>query len=58
MKQQENQHNTGKEFEVGDWVIMRLQPYKQMSLSQQNKDNKLALSYYGTVVRMECTSNS
>ena len=26
---------------------MRLQPYKQMSLKQLNKDNKLAPKYYG-----------
>jgi hypothetical protein len=31
---------------VGDWVFMRIQPYKQMSLKQQNKNNKLAPKYY------------
>jgi hypothetical protein len=28
MKQQECQHHSEREFEVGDWVFIRLQPYK------------------------------
>lgn len=32
---------------MGDWVFVRLQPYKRMTLKQQNKDNKLAPRYYG-----------
>jgi hypothetical protein len=47
MKQQVDQHCSEREFEVGDWVFMRLQPYKQMSLKKQKKDNKLAPKYYG-----------
>jgi hypothetical protein len=47
MKQQADQHRSEREFEVGDWVFLRLQPYKQMSLKQQKKDNKLAPKYYG-----------
>jgi hypothetical protein len=35
MKQQINQHHSEREFEVGDWVFLRLQPYKQMSLPGQ-----------------------
>ena len=46
MKQQADQHRSGS-FEEGDWVFLRLQPYKQMSLKQLNKDNKLAPKYYG-----------
>ena len=34
-------------FDVGDWVFLRLQPYKHMSLKQANKDNKLSPKYYG-----------
>ena len=46
MKQQEDQHCTERSFEVGDWVFSRLQPYKQMSLKQAKKDNKLSPKYY------------
>ena len=47
MKQQEDQHRRERKFEVGDWVFLRLQPYKQMFLKKQNKDNKLSPKYYG-----------
>jgi hypothetical protein len=32
---------------VGDWVFMRIQPYKQMSLKKQKNDNKLESKHYG-----------
>jgi hypothetical protein len=28
MKQQADQHRSERSFEVGDWVFLRLQPYK------------------------------
>ena len=31
---------------MGDLVFLRLQPYKQIPLKQQNQDNKLPLKYY------------
>jgi len=34
MKQQADQHHSKISFDVGDWVFLRLQPYK--------KDNKLS----------------
>eukprot|EP00253_Pinus_taeda_P027620 PITA_27620 len=37
-----NQHRNERSFDVGDWVFLRLQPYKQMSLNQAQKDNKLS----------------
>ena len=46
MKQQEDQHLSERIFEVGDWVFLRLQPYKQMSLKKNKKDNKLSPKYY------------
>jgi hypothetical protein len=49
MKQQAYQHHSEREFEVGDLVFFRLQPYEHMSLKQQKKDNKLAPKYYGPV---------
>jgi hypothetical protein len=42
MKQQEDQNRTEISFEVGDWVFLRLQPYKHMSLKKSKKDNKLS----------------
>ena len=47
MKQQANQHRSERSFDVGDWVFLRLQPYKKMSLKQAKKDNKLSPKYYG-----------
>jgi hypothetical protein len=47
MKQQAYQHRSERSFEVGDWVFLRLQPYKQMSLKQDKKDKKLSPKYYG-----------
>jgi hypothetical protein len=47
MKQEEDQHRREMEFEVGDWVFLRIQPYKQMSLKKQTMDNKLEPKYYG-----------
>ena len=45
MKQQVDQHWGEINFEVGDCIFLRLQPYKQISLMQKNKDNKLAPKY-------------
>ena len=46
MKQQADRHRTEREFEVRDWVFVRLQPYKQLSLKKCGK-NKLAPQFYG-----------
>ena len=42
MKQQADQHRSEGSFDVRDWVFLRLQPYKKMSLKQAEKDNKLS----------------
>ena len=47
MKQQAYQHRNERSFDVGDLEFLRLQPYKQMSLKQATKDNKLSPKYYG-----------
>ena len=47
MKQQARQHRSERSFDVGDWVFLRLQPYKQMSFKKAKKDNKLSPKYYG-----------
>jgi hypothetical protein len=40
MKQQADQHRSERIFEVGDWMFLRLQPYKHMSLKKEKRDNK------------------
>ena len=47
MKQQADQHRSERSFDVGDQVFLWLQPYKQISLKQAKKDNKLSPKYYG-----------
>ena len=42
-----DQHHSERIFDVGDWVILQLQSYKQMSLKQAKKDNKLSPKHYG-----------
>ena len=46
MKQQADQHRTEREFEVGDCVFLRLQPYKQLSL-KKGGNNKFSPRFYG-----------
>jgi hypothetical protein len=46
MKLQADQHHNEMEFEAGDWVILRIQSYKQTSLNKKNKDTKLTPRHY------------
>ena len=46
MKQQADQHRSERSFDIGDWVFLRLQQYKQMYLKKTKKDNKLSPKYY------------
>ena len=55
VRQQADQRITKREFEVGDWVFVRLQPYKQVSLKRGGK-NKLAPKFYGPYQITEKTS--
>ena len=48
MKQQVNSKRTDQEFEVGDWVFVRLQPYIQTSL-KKSKNHKLVSKFYGYI---------
>jgi len=47
MKQHKNQHHNEQSFDIGDSIFLRIQPYKQISLNQAKKDNKLSPNYYG-----------
>lgn len=46
MKQQADKKRSKREFAVGDWVYLRLQPYKQASIKRGDK-HKLAPKFYG-----------
>ena len=47
LAQKEDRHRSEQSFNVGDWVFLRLQPYKQISLNNTKKDDKLSPKYYG-----------
>ena len=57
MKQEANQHHSERSFNVGDWVFLRLQPYKLMSFKNTKKDNKLPPKYYGPYKVLQKTSS-
>ncbi|CAM8999301.1 unnamed protein product [Rhodiola kirilowii] len=46
MRQQANRHRTDKSFNIGDWVYIRLQPYRQNSVRNQ-RTSKLAKRFFG-----------
>ena len=46
MKIQADKHRSDRSFAIGDWVYLKLQPYKHNSLAQKAK-NKLSPRFYG-----------
>nr|GEX39359.1 hypothetical protein [Tanacetum cinerariifolium] len=46
MRNQANKHRTDRQFEVGDWVYLKLQPHRQVSI-RQGQQHKFSPKYYG-----------
>nr|GEV09935.1 hypothetical protein [Tanacetum cinerariifolium] len=46
MRNQANKHRTNRQFEVGDWIYLKLQPHRKVSI-RQGQQHKLSPKYYG-----------
>jgi hypothetical protein len=47
MKKLAEQHRSERQFSTGDWVYLKLQPYRQISI-YKGHNQKLAPRYYGS----------
>jgi hypothetical protein len=47
MKKYADMKRSERKFHVGDWVYLRLQPYRQISVKDKMKTHKLLSKFYG-----------
>ncbi|OIT21745.1 hypothetical protein A4A49_52581, partial [Nicotiana attenuata] len=52
MVEQANKHRYDRQFQVGDWVYLKVQPYMQLTLSTRHF-TKLSFKYYGPYQLLE-----
>nr|GEY73258.1 retrotransposable element Tf2 [Tanacetum cinerariifolium] len=52
MESQANKHRTYREFKVGNWVYLKLQPHRQVTV-RQGQEHKLSAKYYGPFLIVE-----
>lgn len=46
MTEQANKHKSDRQFQEGDWVYVKIQPYRQITMSG-SRVTKLSAKYYG-----------
>lgn len=47
MKKFADRRRTERKFKTGDWVYLRLQPYRQLSVHNSKKQQKFRPKFYG-----------
>lgn len=52
MKPQANKHLADKAFEEGDWVYLKLQPYRELFV-KETSHKKLSERYYGPFTNLK-----